>query len=139
MNNSLKNRLKAAAAEKGLSIRSFEAACGLKRANISSMAEDGALGSDKLAKIVATFPDIDLYWLVLGHSLSDLQAKNSSQSDNGSVALAGSTNTGNITTSCDLGIDYKERCALLERIIKEKETIIQEKERLIQLLLNKLN
>lgn len=138
MNTSLKERLKAAAAEKGLSIRSFEAACGLKRANISSMAEDGALGSDKLAKIVATFPDIDLYWLVLGHSLADLQAKNSSQSDNGSVALAGSTNTGSITAHGDSG-KLKEKCALLERIIKEKETIIQEKERLIQLLLNKFN
>ncbi|HAY30595.1 hypothetical protein GHJ49_11105 [Alistipes sp. dk3620] len=48
----------------GLSIREFERECGLKRGNISNMT--GALGSDKLSKIIQRFPSIDLYWLLTG-------------------------------------------------------------------------
>lgn len=66
MVHSIKDRLKQIAKDKGLSIRSFEEECGLGRGNISNMSPNGAIGSDKLTKIIDTFPDVDLYWLVTG-------------------------------------------------------------------------
>lgn len=62
----LKDRLKLIAEQKGLSIRAFEERCGLGRGNISNMSPDGTLGSDKLTKIIDTFTEIDLYWLLTG-------------------------------------------------------------------------
>lgn len=60
----LKGRIKILSVHLGLSIREFERECGLKRGNISNMT--GALGSDKLSKIIQRFPSIDLYWLLTG-------------------------------------------------------------------------
>lgn len=62
----LKDRLKWLAQQKGLSMRAFEEKCGLGRGNISNMSQDGTLGSDKLTKIIDTFPGVDLYWLLTG-------------------------------------------------------------------------
>ena len=59
----LKGRIKILSVHLGLSIREFERECGLKRGNISNMT--GALGSDKLSKIIQRFPSIDLYWLLI--------------------------------------------------------------------------
>lgn len=47
-------------------MRAFEEKCGLGRGNISNMSQEGTLGSDKLTKIIDTFPGIDLYWLLTG-------------------------------------------------------------------------
>lgn len=66
MTETIKDRLKKIAQTKGLSIRSFEESCGLGRGNISNMNQDGSIGSDKLSKIIDTFPEIDLYWLITG-------------------------------------------------------------------------
>ncbi len=62
----LKDRLVSIAKQKKLSIRAFEEHCGLGRGNISNMSADGALGSDKLTKIIDTFPEVDLHWLLTG-------------------------------------------------------------------------
>lgn len=64
--NTIKNRLKRLAQTKGLSMRSFEEACGLGRGNISNMSQEGGIGSDKLTKIIDAFPMVDLYWLLTG-------------------------------------------------------------------------
>lgn len=103
---------------------------GITRVTLDNLLKGGDVKVSTL-EAVAKVLGIEAYTLFI-------PADNNSQSDNGSVALAGSTNTGSITAHGDSG-KLKEKCALLERIIKEKETIIQEKERLIQLLLNKLN
>lgn len=66
MAETIKDRLKQLAQLKGLSIRAFEETCGLGRGNISNMSQDGSIGSDKLSKIIDTFPGIDLYWLLTG-------------------------------------------------------------------------
>ena len=66
MMNTIKNRLKRLAQTKGLSMRSFEEACGLGRGNISNMSQEGGIGSDKLTKIIDAFPMVDLYWLLTG-------------------------------------------------------------------------
>ena len=60
----LKNRLKTICMHLGLSIREFERECGLSRGNISNMT--GALGTDKVSKIIARYPMINLYWLITG-------------------------------------------------------------------------
>lgn len=60
----LKERIKEFCDSIGLSIREFERVCGLSRGNISNMT--GALGSDKLAKIIDTYSELNLYWLVAG-------------------------------------------------------------------------
>ena len=67
MAETIKDRLKQLAQAKGYSIRSFEETCGLGRGNISNMSQDGSIGSDKLSKIIDTFQDVDLYWLLTGH------------------------------------------------------------------------
>ena len=64
--DTIKNRLKRLAQTKGLSMRSFEEACGLGRGNISNMSQEGGIGSDKLTKIIDAFPMVDLYWLLTG-------------------------------------------------------------------------
>lgn len=61
----LKDRIKVFADSLGLSIREFERACNLTRGNISNMT--GALGSDKLSKIIDTHPQLSVYWLLMGH------------------------------------------------------------------------
>ena len=70
MEETIKDRLKQLAQNKGLSIRSFEETCGLGRGNISNMSQDGSIGSDKLSKIFDAFPDTDLYWLLTGEKKS---------------------------------------------------------------------
>ena len=70
MVETIKDRLKQLAKDKGLSIRSFEETCGLGRGNVSNMSQDGSIGSDKLSKIFDTFPDTDLYWLLTGEKKS---------------------------------------------------------------------
>ena len=71
MAETIKDRLKQLAHNKGLSIRSFEEKCGLGRGNISNMSQDGSIGSDKLSKIFDTFPDTNLYWLLSGEGEMD--------------------------------------------------------------------
>lgn len=62
----IKDRLKQLAQAKGLSMRSFEEKCGLGRGNISNMSPGGSIGSDKLSKIIDTFPTVDIRWLITG-------------------------------------------------------------------------
>ena len=62
----MKKRLLQIADYLGMSVRAFEAACELQRGNISNMSENGAIGSDKLSKIIDSFPDINPEWLITG-------------------------------------------------------------------------
>lgn len=50
----------------GMSVRAFEVDCELQRGNISNMSESGAIGSDKLAKIIDKHPEINAEWLITG-------------------------------------------------------------------------
>lgn len=63
---SIKERLISIAENEGLSVRAFEERCGLGRGNISNMGPNSAIGSDKLTKILDTFPNIDLNWILTG-------------------------------------------------------------------------
>lgn len=74
MADTIKERLKQLAQSKELSIRAFEETCGLGRGNISNMSPDGSIGSDKLSKIIDTFPDCDIYWLLTGRGNPNVKA-----------------------------------------------------------------
>lgn len=67
VNMELKERIKGFCDSMSLSIREFERQCGLSRGNISNMS--GALGSDKLAKIIDAFPDLNITWLLTGNGV----------------------------------------------------------------------
>lgn len=62
----MKERLVQIAEYMKMSIRAFESECNLQRGNISNMSETGAIGSDKMSKIFARFPDLNLEWLLTG-------------------------------------------------------------------------
>ena len=62
----IKERLIKIAEFEDLSIRAFEERCGLGRGNISNMGPNSAIGSDKLTKIIDTFPGIDINWVLTG-------------------------------------------------------------------------
>ena len=64
--NTIKSRLLKLADYKDLSIRAFEEFCGLNRGNISNLAINGNIGSDKLSKIIDAMPEINTYWLLTG-------------------------------------------------------------------------
>lgn len=102
----IKDRLIQIAKAEALSIRAFEERCGLGRGNISNMGPDSAIGSDKVTKILDTFPTINLHWLLTG-----------SASETASPAKPeGGTNT-----------------VLLEKVVKQAEEIGRLKERIAQL------
>ena len=102
----IKERLYSIAEFEGLSVRAFEERCGLGRGNISNMAPGGAIGSDKPTKILDTFPDIDVNWILTG-----IEQKN--------------------VMSTDIWEETNEK--LLEKVIKQAEEIGQLKERIRQL------
>lgn len=62
----IKERLYKIAEFEGLSVRAFEEKCNLGRGNISNMAPNGAIGSDKLSKILDAFPYVDINWILTG-------------------------------------------------------------------------
>lgn len=62
----IKARLQKLAEYYGFSIRKFEEYCGLNRGNISNIADQGAIGSDKLSKIIDKNPNISFEWLLTG-------------------------------------------------------------------------
>lgn len=95
----IRDRLKEMARLHGLSIRGFEEKCGLGRGNISNMSPDGSIGSDKLSKIIAAFPDTNINWLLTGnHEKSNINIGE----------LAGSTQkAGNNSTITNTTNNYK--------------------------------
>ena len=62
----IKERLFKVAETEGLSVRKLEEACGLGRGNISNMSTEGSIGSDKLSKIIDTFPHLNVEWILTG-------------------------------------------------------------------------
>lgn len=81
------------------------------------------MGSDKLARISATFPELNANWLLLGRGNMLLDCEN-----NGIVQEEEQAEY-KINHSSEMQIK------LLEALIKEKDELIAEKERLIQILM----
>ena len=64
--NNIRQRLIDIAKYKGVSVRAFEELCRINRGNISNLAINGNIGSDKLSKIIDAIPEIDSEWLLTG-------------------------------------------------------------------------
>ena len=62
----MKKRLYQLAEYLKISVRNLEVSSGLQRGNISNISENGTIGSDKLSKIYAAFPQVNLEWLITG-------------------------------------------------------------------------
>lgn len=103
---SIKERLISIAENEGLSVRAFEERCGLGRGNISNMGPNSAIGSDKLTKILDTFPNIDLNWILTGVEQKPIEGTDATDGANS---------------------------MLLEKIITQAEEIGRLKERIRQL------
>ena len=116
MAETIKDRLKQLAQNKGLSIRSFEETCGLGRGNVSNMSQDGSIGSDKLSKIFDAFPDTDLYWLLTG---------------NGEMIKGGTLPVAHQTTSPKEGIPLIPLSAMAGALTGEQTVLEYECERYV--------
>lgn len=103
---SIKERLISIAENEGLSVRAFEERCGLGRGNISNMGPNSAIGSDKLTKILDTFPNIDLNWILTGVEQKPIEGTDATDGTNS---------------------------MLLEKVITQAEEIGRLKERIRQL------
>ena len=128
-NSPIKNKLIQVSDYYGLSMRKFEEKCQLGRGTISNAT--GAIGSDKLSKIVDNCIEIDLYWLLTGK---------------GSMLKSESTKAVEHVSESDSVQSLRNQLKDKERIIvgleREKElmgVIIQEKERNIQMLMTRMN
>ena len=62
----LKQRIKDVVNSYNMSMRKFEAECGVKRGVFSNMKDGAAIGSDKLALIFDRFKDLNPDWLLTG-------------------------------------------------------------------------
>ena len=83
--STIKERLYKIAEFEGLSVRAFEERCGLGRGNISNMSPNGAIGSDKLSKILDTFPYVDINWILTGKENKPVDSPDNA--DNNTVML----------------------------------------------------
>lgn len=93
----MKERLLQIANHLGISIRGLENLCGLQRGNISNMSEGGAIGSDKLAKIIDGCPDINPEWLITGKGGILREQNKNEVSGNSNTSVAGNGN--NVTAA----------------------------------------
>ncbi len=103
--NTIKDRLKEMAQAHGYSIRGFEEKCGLGRGNISNMSADGSIGSDKLSKIIDTFPDANVHWLLTGNTTN--VEKSIVNIGDGNVSAQNSGNNNTTTTTTNNYNNYK--------------------------------
>jgi len=65
-NLKLKVRISESARYFSISIREFEKRCDINRGTLGNMRPDQTLNSDVLSKIVETFPQINIIWLITG-------------------------------------------------------------------------
>lgn len=68
--------------KKGISVSAFEKSLGMSNASYGkSLKNGGAIGSDKLEKILITYPDINPVWLMTGEGSMFKTAKSTEQNE----------------------------------------------------------
>ena len=114
------NRIKQYIDSKNIKVSAFEKSLGMANATFGkSLKNGGSIGCDKLEKILNTYPDINLYWLVTGNGAMLKEEK---------------------VEDLSLEVLAKERCEncnTLERLIKNQDERIKELKDTIEILKKK--
>lgn len=103
---------------KNLSVSNFEFKCGIKSGLIGAASKNnGAIGSDKILKILETFPEIDANWLLLGKGE---MIKNEEKGEK-NIAIQNNKNGDN---HMNIG-EYAEKVKGLEAMVAKQEKEIE--------------
>lgn len=103
---------------KNLSVSNFEFQCGIKSGLIGAASKNnGAIGSDKILKILETFPEIDANWLLLGKGEMIKSEEKNINIENTANGNGNTVQVGNIK-DCE-----KENIHLKEQLAEKKEEI----------------
>ena len=101
-----------------------------------SLKNKGAIGSDKIEKILSVYPDLSPTWLLTGSGsmlCSDSSGTISGDISNSAVSTAGPA----INTVGQHSVELQTENHHLQQRIADLERLLDEKERLISILLSK--
>ena len=122
---------------KGVTIAAFERSIGMSNASFGkSLKNKGAIGSDKIEKILSVYPDLSPTWLLTGSGsmlCSDSSGTISGDISNSAVSTAGPA----INTVGQHSVELQTENHHLQQRIADLERLLDEKERLISILLSK--
>lgn len=122
---------------KGVTIAAFERSIGMSNASFGkSLKNKGAIGSDKIEKILSVYPDLSPTWLLTGSGsmlLSNGSNTISGDISNSAVSTAGPA----INTVGQHSVELQTENHHLQQRISDLERLLDEKERLISILLSK--
>lgn len=122
---------------KGVTIAAFERSIGMSNASFGkSLKNKGAIGSDKIEKILSVYPDLSPTWLLTGSGsmlCSDTSGTISGDISNSAVSTAGPA----INTVGQHSVELQTENHHLQQRIADLERLLDEKERLISILLSK--
>ena len=122
---------------KGVTIAAFERSIGMSNASFGkSLKNKGAIGSDKIEKILSVYPDLSPTWLLTGSGsmlLSNGSNTISGDISNSAVSTAGPA----INTVGQHSVELQTENHHLQQRITDLERLLDEKERLISILLSK--
>lgn len=122
---------------KGVTIAAFERSIGMSNASFGkSLKNKGAIGSDKIEKILSVYPDLSPSWLLTGEGsmlCSDSSGTISGDISNSAVSTAGPA----INTVGQHSVELQTENHHLQQRIADLERLLDEKERLISILLSK--
>ena len=122
---------------KGVTIAAFERSIGMSNASFGkSLKNKGAIGSDKIEKILSVSPDLSPTWLLTGSGsmlLSNGSNTISGDISNSAVSTAGPA----INTVGQHSVELQTENHHLQQRITDLERLLDEKERLISILLSK--
>ena len=120
--------------QKKISIREFESNCGLTRGVIGNATKNKTnIGSDKLAKILAAFPELNMSWLLLAEG----EMLNNSEKNPVVTINNGNNNGLNMNQNYVSINDCKKDVEKMGEKIASLEKEIQLKDKIISLLENK--
>lgn len=128
METSVKERLIQFLKYMGISQRQFERTIGLGNGYISNLT--GTIGADKLLKIGAEYPQLNLTWLILGEG--DMLKDSINQEANGdnNTQIAGNNNNINPPATLDKALD---EIAAQRRLVEKSQ---QQIDRLLTIIEN---
>lgn len=126
MSTSVKERTMDFIKFKGISMKSFEAKCGLSSGYVTSMRK--GFGSDKLSNVLNAFPELNRDWLLYGEGDMLKDPINQEANGDNNTLVAGNSNNVNSPAAMQLALNE----------ISEMRKLIQEQVRNNQDQFNRL-